>query len=161
MKIVKGDIWMLYPTHCLVIPTNLAGSMGRGLARQARDKFIGLEREYKRWCKQEHRGCIFIHHDWPQLILLPVKYHWSEIASLELIDQNLAILANLSLFKDKPIALPRLGCGFGERQWHEVKPIIEKHWQENWILVVATKEVFIRYSDSFCPGTRIHRNQLN
>lgn len=48
------------------------------------------------------------------VILLPVKYHWRETASLELIEKSLKKLNNLTLLKKLNVYLPKVGCGFGE-----------------------------------------------
>lgn len=57
-----------------------------------------------------------------------------------LIERSLEALSKL----DCPIALPRVGCGFGERDWEGgVRPMVEKYLgsKPNIVLVVMPKEV--------------------
>lgn len=49
MRMVIQDIWELVDTHWIVVPTNLQGTMGKGLAQQAKERFPALERAWKNY----------------------------------------------------------------------------------------------------------------
>ncbi len=44
---VTGDIWTYVPTHRIVIPTNILGVMGAGLALAAKQKYPGIQAAYQ------------------------------------------------------------------------------------------------------------------
>lgn len=127
MKIVYGDIWE-YPADVVCITTN--GSikrngqavMGRGVAAQAKERYPELPRSLGYDLSQRGIRCFIVR---PGLIVFPVKFCWTEKASLRLIrksTQELALLANDNL--DKVVVLPRPGCGNGGLSWAEVEPVI-------------------------------------
>lgn len=152
MNVIICDIWELQKSHKIVIPTNLAGPMGRGLAYQAKTRFPGLESWYKKSCKDKaiKPGEILIG---KKLILFPVKYHWSDKADLGLIERSLQALSRI----DSPVALPFIGCGFGERDWErEVRPLVERYLADkpNFVLVSMPPEIKAKYPKSFQPGAR-------
>lgn len=43
MQTITRDIWELLGSHKIVIPVNLSGPMGRGLALQAKKRYPYLE----------------------------------------------------------------------------------------------------------------------
>ena len=70
------------------------------------------------------------------LISFPVKYHWHEPASLELIEQSAALLELFAARQQwKRVVVPRPGCGNGGLEWKDVKPIIESYFDERFIVV--------------------------
>ena len=125
-----GNIWS-FPADYRVITTNGCvkkdGSavMGRGVAKQAANRFKSLPFELGKLLKSSGNKCyIFKHFD--NLITFPVKYNWFDKADLDLIKKStaeLSDLANMEL-KYKTIIMPRAGCGNGNRTWEEVKPIL-------------------------------------
>ena len=69
-------------------------------------------------------------------ITLPVKYNWDEPADLELIGQSLDrlwfLLRTYDWFGNKQVYLPRPGCGNGQLDWAQVKPVVENwNWGDN------------------------------
>lgn len=155
MRTVYGDIWDLRKTRKIVIPVNLAGPMGRGLAYQAKMRYPGLEERWKKACMQQkvYPGRVKLA---GPLILFPVKYHWRDKADLELIEGSLGSLTTF----DFRIALPQIGCGFGELDWDaEVAPLVERYLddKDNVALVIPTRAVYARYKEAFRPGARKDR----
>lgn len=151
MQTITADIWDYIGQRKIVVPTNLQGPMGKGLALQACERFPMVEPAWKGRCKRglAKPGTLVVGKD---LILMPTKYRWRDKSDLGLIEKSLEALAKL----DCPIALPRIGIGFGERGWKEVMPLIER-WvgmKDNVILVIAPKEVRVKYPESFRPGSR-------
>lgn len=152
MQTLVADIWDLLNTHKIVIPVNFAGPMGRGLAYQAKTRFPSLEVAWKGRCKKGLAGPGKLV-EGKYLILLPVKYHYAEKANLKLIEDALAALSQLSC----AIALPQIGCGFGERSWEkEVEPLVLKYLgdKENITLVIPPEDVGKKYAESFKAGIR-------
>lgn len=69
-------------------------------------------------------------------ISFPVKYNWWEDADLELIDrscQELVAVVDRELYD--LVMLPRPGCGNGKLSWQDVKPVLESHLDDRFIIV--------------------------
>ncbi len=128
----------------LTIPVNVVGVMGAGLAKIVSMRSKSVFDEYRR--VYNARGypdavdpkSILIHrlHVVPypverskqQVLLFPTKKHWLRPSTLEWIDENLAILArDYKKLKVKSLAIPAIGCGYGELEWRDVLPLIEQH----------------------------------
>lgn len=112
--------------------------MGRGCARQAaalfpelplllgnKIKTFGNSLHYLKY--YEDRGytiCSF-----------PVKHEWHEKADLKLIEESCKELVE-STMPETTVALVRVGCGNGGRDWEtEVKPILIKYLDNHFIIV--------------------------
>lgn len=157
---VQGDLWDFLPTHLIVIPTNTVGVMGRGLAAQARDRFPGLETAYRAYCQKHKSGHKMVRSEYPvclaafpQLILFPVKRHWGSKADLDLIRTNLCrVQSKFALEPGAPaVALPELGCGFGELTWKQVRPLFEilQDSQVKYLIVHPEASLGEKYASSF------------
>jgi hypothetical protein len=166
---ITGDIWSFLGEGHIVIPTNLDGVMGRGIAKQARDKFPGIQSKYKSliskmgWPQNGQARIIGIeqatvNQDMEKglyFLMFPVKYHWREKANLDLIEEMLRELSQND-FGDKDVYLPLLGCGFGGLDIGEVMQAIDRHLEAtNFVLVLRDDDVQEKYPESFAPGIRI------
>ncbi len=57
---------------------------------------------------------------------MPVKHHWAEKADLGLITASLIELTRMvGRFEPEGLMLPRPGCGNGQLDWDNVKPLVE------------------------------------
>jgi len=95
--------------------------MGRGIAKQAANKFPNLPLAVGRLIQAYGMEVRFLHEY--NLIVFPVKYVWSEPADLDLIE--LSAFQLLELVNEhgfSTVALPRPGCGNGQLKWEDVKP---------------------------------------
>jgi len=119
--------------QAIVIPTNIKGIQGAGLAKQARDKFPHWNKKYHHWCVQEKSaiGKLHVYTTYPSqyIIGFPTKKDWRFPSKLIYIEIGLDALVNLL---DQgfiySIAIPKLGCGLGGLNWEkEVKPLIKKY----------------------------------
>lgn len=143
----SGNIWKT-KADFIVITTNGdvrrdgKAVMGRGIARQAKQRFPGIDQ----WFGQTLND-LGNHVHWimrgPNIITFPVKRHWHEKADLELIERSCIELAYWRIeqmrqdvrFASKTIALPRPGCGNGQLQWKEVRPVVKKHLRGKQFIV--------------------------
>jgi O-acetyl-ADP-ribose deacetylase (regulator of RNase III) len=127
----QGDL-LGSDAQALVCPTNTAGPMGAGLARAFRDRFPGLERDYRAACG---RGEVRLGRVWrwvtllgPEVVCLPTKGHWTDPARLDDVDQGLADLAAQARAAGiGSLAVPALGCGGGGLAWRRVAPLLHRH----------------------------------
>lgn len=139
---LQGNIW----SHCLssgdriVIPTNgfvkSNGSavMGRGLAQQASRHFPHLPYLLGRAIK-EH-GNVTLEFTVPPLFTFPVKHNWWEKADIELIRTSAAGLKELVSVRDITVYLPRVGCGNGQLDWGNVKPVLQSILDDERFVII-------------------------
>ena len=135
-----GDMWMAYPTTDLfLITTNStlrrdgALVMGRGIARQARDRFLGLGKvlgqHVLNLCGNQGEYGLLISPRWPEakLGVFQVKRHYSHAASLELIQNSTTALCAWCTEQPKAtIALNFPGIGNGRLPRTAVLPILQQ-----------------------------------
>src|SRR5712691_6053848 len=140
---IRKDIWQLHEDGAyIVIPTN--GSvkrngecvMGRGLAFQASNRFQNLAQVLG--TKIMEAGNVvhaFLEY---RLYTFPVKNMWQEDADLGLIERSLQqLVGKARLVNRYPVALPRVGCGNGRLAWEDVKPVLEKYLDENFVVAYS------------------------
>lgn len=138
----SGDLWTYQPADARVITTNAVVGpgqpgrrkcvMGRGVARQARDLFPGIDATLGHAILLGGNHChalgqYAVSLDQPPfwLVSFPVKDAWWEPAYLELITRSafeLRVLANTHGWRH--VVLPRAGCGNGGLRWDSVRPIL-------------------------------------
>ncbi len=114
--------------EALVNPVNTEGVMGAGLAREFRNRYPDMYREYQRICA---RGMLDVGtmHFWltgskePQFIVnFPTKRSWRQPSQLEWIERGLDELKRHLLLRSiTSVAIPALGCGHGGLAWAPVR----------------------------------------
>ncbi len=119
------------PAQTLVNTVNCVGVMGKGLAKEFKKRDPEMFRAYKRLCdeKQIQPGVLWLWRGSDHWTLnFPTKIHWRNPSQLEWIE------AGLKKFVDRyestgirEISFPRLGCGNGDLDWSEVKPLMEHY----------------------------------
>lgn len=133
-----GNMWTVFDevdlfliTTNATIKRNGAVVMGRGIARQARDRFSGLDaalgRRILTVCGNQGQYGLLVSPRWPQAKLgaFQVKRHYSQSASLELIQHSVAALyAWCAAHPDAQIALNFPGIGNGRLRREDVLSIV-------------------------------------
>ena len=126
-----GDI---LDTKCqaIVIPTNLIGIQGAGLAKQTRHKYPMWNLEYRKWCHMKHGaiGKLHIYRTFPSqyLVGFPTKNHYRNPSKLKYIRKGLKALVKwIDEGYISSVAIPKLGCGYGGLDWEDVQILIEKY----------------------------------
>lgn len=148
MREISGDIWDFHKQgHWIVITTNGtvrkdgACVMGRGVAKQAAEKFPGLP-----YILGEYISSMGNHVNYLtefKIISFPVKHNWWEAADTSLIDTSCQEIRTLvdNLEITYPFGGPyhvymvRPGCGNGGLDWKDVKPILEKYLDDRFVVV--------------------------
>ncbi len=134
---VTGNI-LESSAEALCNPVNCVGIMGKGLAKQFKDKFPNYFNWYQAKCANRE-----IRPGYPEvygmakyglmedsletlyIVSFPTKDHWSEKSNLKDIEEALIRLCHKVKERNiKSIALPRLGCGLGGLDWNVVKPVM-------------------------------------
>lgn len=64
---------------------------------------------------------------------------WACLADLQIIERSAAIIAKIAAKPENAgwnkIVLPRPGCGAGELTWEEVKPVLDKYFDNRFVSV--------------------------
>ena len=132
-----GDIWEYSGKRWIIITTNGTikrdGTcvMGRGIAEQAKDRYPELPKLLGDYIGKFGNKIM----PWwnKSLITFPVKHNWWEDADLKLIEKSCQELAEF--LGPSPGAMVRPGCGNGGLSWSTVKPILEKYFSDNILIV--------------------------
>lgn len=130
IEYLEGDIFNS-PAQVIVNTVNTVGVMGKGLALSFKNRYPDMFERYKKVCEERKLQIgnlmLFYYPDhW--LLLFPTKENWRNPSKLEYIEKGLQKF--VSTYVDKKInsiAFPKLGCGNGELDWNDVKPLMEKY----------------------------------
>lgn len=113
--------------------------MGAGVALEAKKRWPDLPKILAHSLKEKGNtvSCL-AKRDGKWIIAFPTKTDWKKPSDPFLIEQSCRILKlHWSRQENKPIvAMSRPGCGNGGLKWPEVKPILEKYFQEDEFVVV-------------------------
>lgn len=129
------------PAQVLVNTVNTEGVMGKGIALQFKKIFPEMFAEYQALCEKGKidTGTLWIYkspHKW--VLNFPTKRLWRQPSRMDYIDVGLRkFVAEFGDLKIHSIAFPALGCGNGELEWAEVKPLME------WHLRLVPADIFI------------------
>jgi hypothetical protein len=161
---MTADLWD-FPEkgYHIVVPTNLVvkadgkAVMGRGVAKQAVLRFPSLAEWYGRLLSETGHTTTTFYPDTP-LILFPVKYDWRLKADLQLIEQSAIELRRLTKKNHLRVALPLVGCGFGELTEVEVMPVLNRDLDDaDFVLVRRSDEATKKHAATLTPGVRTDR----
>lgn len=131
------------PYHSIVIPVNLQGVLGAGLARQFRDRFPDAARDYIHACRNTRIPRVMGRYWYSRgndFIFFPTKDHWIDKSNLQNIIDCIddMITENAVCEEYSKISFPKIGCGLGGLRWEDVRPHI------------------IRFADAFSGTTYIY-----
>ena len=143
MKEITGDLWeQLCDARCITtngtVTNKGAGVMGRGVARQAKVRYPGIEARLGQLVRRYGNHTQLLVEEGVPLVALPVKHEWPEKADLLLIKRScteLVALADKHLWHT--IVLPRPGCGNGKLHWDQVERVIAPILDERFVVVYA------------------------
>jgi hypothetical protein len=139
MKEIYGDIWNYYNKEnyiCITtngfIKNNGCAVMGRGIALQCSKKFPEFPKLLGDAIFKD--GNIVHIFNKYHIITIPVKHNWYEKGDLFLIEESIKQLASIKNNNNVKIYLTRPGCHNGKLDWKDVKPILEKYLDDNFII---------------------------
>lgn len=140
MKEINGN---LFDYSVIVIPTNGIVKtdnrlvMGAGVALEAKNKFKDLDLVFGE--KVSKFGNIVFVTDYnfdTILFSFPTKHHYKNDSDLTLIEISAKQLVDkVNKMKLTEVYLPKIGCGYGNLSWSEVKPVLEKYLDDRFIIV--------------------------
>lgn len=143
MREIRDNIWNYHGTAILAITTNgmVAKSgkaaLGSGCARQAGEKFPGLAEKLGKSLARQGNHVAYLGNG---IVSFPVEHTPFENPDLKLIERSARELVSLADHMGwDSVVVPRPGCGGGGLSWKEVKPILENHFDDRF-LVIAKPE---------------------
>ena len=123
----------------IVITVNCKGVMGKGIALRLKKTAKPAYDYYRDLCDngKMNLGTSVIY-DEPidalngkTILFFPTKFHWGNKSELFQIKNGLKHFAkNYDDMKIKSIAFPALGCGNGQLNWDDVKPLMYKYLED-------------------------------
>jgi O-acetyl-ADP-ribose deacetylase (regulator of RNase III) len=133
----KGNL-LEADAQALVNTVNTVGVMGKGIALQFRQAFPENYKAYQKACQhgelQVGKMHIFATGKLtnPRYIInFPTKKHWRGKSKIEDVKKGLdALIEVVKKYEISSIAIPPLGCGNGGLDWNEVRPLIEKAFEQ-------------------------------
>lgn len=127
---LKGDLFNS-PAQVIVNTVNTVGVMGKGIAFTFKQKYPDMFKQYQHLCDDKllEPGKLYLWRKSEKWILLfPTKVHWRNPSKLEYIELGLKkFVDNWKRLGINSIAFPRLGCGNGNLNWDDVRPLMEKY----------------------------------
>jgi len=152
MKEIYGNAWdlfdsgefkLLFITSNGTIKKNGDGVMGRGIAAECKNRYIGSDSTLGENLRK-YGNCINILvslEDRRKVVSFPVKHNWHETADIELIIRSCReAMCRTANYPEEKFLLPRPGCGNGGLSWEDVKPMIEPILDDRFYIVHFKEE---------------------
>lgn len=119
------------PAQVIVNTVNTVGVMGKGIALEFKKRYPDMFTAYRTAC-EKHQFTIGKLMLWRSpdhwVLMFPTKENWRNPSKLEYIEQGLYKFATTYAEKNiTSVAFPKLGCGNGELNWDDVRPLMEKY----------------------------------
>src|SRR4029078_8700192 len=117
------------PAQTLVNTVNTVGVMGKGIAKTVKERYAEMFRIYREYCDRGElrTGSLMLWRGPDRWVLnFPTKTTWRLPSGIEYIESGLRRF--METYEELGItsaSFPPLGCGNGNLDWHEVKPLME------------------------------------
>ncbi|MFW9874155.1 MAG: macro domain-containing protein [Candidatus Thorarchaeota archaeon] len=115
----------------LVNTVNCKGIMGKGLAKEFKERYPEMFKDYRKKCESNQLkiGKLHLFQTLDHLIInFPTKIHWKHYSRLEWIESGLLYFVNnYKKWNIKSVAFPQLGTSYGKLEWEVVKPLMENY----------------------------------
>ncbi|WP_292641659.1 macro domain-containing protein [Mesorhizobium sp.] len=119
------------PAQTLVNTVNTVGVMGKGIAKEFKTRYPRMFREYRELCEERSLQVGKLHlwrSDTRWVLNFPTKTTWKLPSKIDYIEQGLQKF--VETYKDlgiTSVSFPPLGCGNGNLNWGDVRPIMESY----------------------------------
>jgi len=134
---IEIKVGNLFNSHAqtYVNTVNCVGVMGAGIALEFKKRFPDMHNEYLNLCE---RGEVKLGEPYlyrslipPWILNFPTKNHWRSVSKLEDIITGLKFLkAHYKEWDITSIAVPPLGCGYGQLEWRIVGPTLYRYLKD-------------------------------
>jgi O-acetyl-ADP-ribose deacetylase (regulator of RNase III) len=133
IQFINADIWT-YPADIRVITVNCVGVMGKGIAKEYRDRFAAAYPVYKDACSRNELkpGAMHMHEFTRQSCgvshwLIATKNHWKDPSDYNWIEAclwNMRYQLRQMLTSPQRVSMPAPGCGNGGLDFRIVRKSI-------------------------------------
>jgi O-acetyl-ADP-ribose deacetylase (regulator of RNase III)/uncharacterized protein YwgA len=128
VKVLVGDLFES-EMQTLVNTVNCVGIMGKGIALEFKNRFPKMFKEYEHLCKRREvklgRPYLYKQMFGKWVLNFPTKDHWRSATKLQDIINGLEYLKkHYKEWGIESLAVPPLGCGYGQLEWRVVGPTI-------------------------------------
>lgn len=144
MREIRGDLWGDHGTARIAITTGGLVSprgecvMTRGCARQARERYPGLAAELGALIREGGNHVFALG---AGLVSFPVEESPWEVPGLRLVERSCRELVALTDDRGwEKVVVPRPGCGSGGLSWAEVRPILQRHFDDRFCVITQEQE---------------------
>ena len=125
------DIWD-NDTGIVLIPVNCEGVMGLGLAKDCKEKYPDVYKDYRALCKSGKfilgTMKLYLIRDDYAILLIPTKYKWRNASKLEWVERVLEKLGDcIPRSPMDSFHVPPIGWGAGGLNIDTVRPMVEKY----------------------------------
>jgi len=131
IKVIIGNLFES-KAQTLVNTVNCVGVMGKGIALEFKKRFPDMFKDYVSRCRRGEvrlgRPYLYKSLNQPWILNFPTKDHWRSVTKLEDIIKGLEYL--LRHYKEwgiTSLAVPPLGCGYGQLEWRVVGPMLYRY----------------------------------
>lgn len=147
MQEIKGNLWDYYgkPNHIVCITTNCSlksdlhtAVMGKGIAKEALDRFPGIDLKLGNIIRKGLGSRCF--ELVPGVWSFPTKNDWRQPSFLEFIDgsaRSLRLISTSDVWRNHTFIIPRPGCGCGGLDWRDVKLGLELIFSEDRFKIIS------------------------
>jgi len=131
VNIFSGDL-LESKAQTLVNTVNCVGIMGKGIALQFKERFPEMFKDYMDRCKCNEvklgKPYLFKKLFPPWILNFPTKDHWRSVSKLEDIIHGLSyLIRHHKEWGITSLAVPPLGCGYGQLEWKIVGPTLYRY----------------------------------
>jgi len=135
-----GDLWQHHASGAVVAITTHGAvgrsgrsSMQRGCARQARERFPGVDATLGGLVR-EHGNHVQLIAE--RLVSFPVEHDPFSHPELDLIERSCRELVTLADARGwARVVVPRPGCGGGGLSWRDVRPVLARHFDARFTVI--------------------------
>lgn len=139
------------PAQTLVNTVNTVGVMGKGIAKEFKSRYPAMYSEYRLLCDEHQLGIGGLHMwrgDKRWVLNFPTKTTWRLPSKIEYVKLGLEkFVESYARLGITSISFPPLGCGNGNLDWKDVRPVMESYLKRVTIQVyihdVQVREGFV------------------
>ena len=120
-----------FPAQTLVNTVNTVGVMGKGIAKEFKARYPAMYREYRQLCDsgQLNVGSLHLWRSERRWVLnFPTKTTWKLPSKLDYVEAGIEkFVESYSRLGITSASFPPLGCGNGNLEWDDVRPVMERY----------------------------------
>lgn len=134
---IKIKIGNIFDSHMsvLVNTVNCVGVMGKGIAKEFKEKYPLMYKQYHEMCLNHEikTGEVYPYYEdgCVRILNFPTKQHWRSPSKIEYIEEGLDyFVSHYEKWQIHSVAFPPLGCGNGGLDWKTIGALMVKKLQD-------------------------------